>query len=281
MWTRLTFCSLRGRCGEVTVGFAPRPYLDTLSQMLLCDLSCQSLFLGRPLTPFCLEGLISPPFSLSNLQILSLKPICVVQLELSLLSPAPPLNKTATICPLNVFHLSYCPFSDTKNKQKLKLFQRLLLEYCSYCPCLLYLIPPVLTHLQPTSYTCTELTKVVWIPRNRTKHPLLWCTDALLTPVCPLKTAASSPSGAAPHIHNTLLCARWLSLQVLFPINQTVFELINNKSISRRLEMRVSRGRCLFVRRTSAALFLSDMELGLSLTLETWVAGSHKSKYQL
>lgn len=148
-------------------------------------------------------------------------------------------------------------FSGHKKQAKTETFYR---------PCLFYLIPPMLTHLQPPSYTCTELTKVVWIRRNRTKHPLLWCTDALLTPVCPLKTAASSPPGAAPHIHNTLLCARWLSLQVLFPINQTVFELINNKSISRRLEMRVSRGRCLFVRWTSAALFLSTMELGLLLT---------------
>lgn len=116
MWTRLTFCSLQ--C-IVIVGFIPCPYLDTLSQMLLCDLSCQSLFLGWPLTLFCLEGLISPPFSLSNLTILSLKTICVVQCELSLLSSALPLHKTS-ICPLNVFHLSYCPFRYTKNKQKLK-----------------------------------------------------------------------------------------------------------------------------------------------------------------
>lgn len=154
-----------------------------------------------------------------------------------------------------------------------------MLEYSSHCACLFYLIPTTLTHLQPP--LLKNSLKLVWIRLKRPKHPFLWCTDALLTPVCPLKTAASSPPGTASHIHNTLLRARWLSLQVLFPINQTVFELINNKSISRRLEMRVSRGRCLFVRRTSAALFLSAMELGLSFTLETWVAGSHKSKYQL
>lgn len=116
MWTRLTFCSLQGRRRIVIVGFIPCPYLDTLSQMLLCDLSCQSLFLGWPLTLFCLEGLISPPFSLSYLTILSLKTICVVQCELRLLSSALPLHKTS-ICPLNVFQLSYCPFRYTKNKQ--------------------------------------------------------------------------------------------------------------------------------------------------------------------
>lgn len=138
------------------------------------------------------------------------------------------------------------------------------------------------THTPETSsYTCAELTKVVWIHCNRTTHPLLCCTDALPTPVCPPKTAASSPPGAAPHIYNMLLGARWLSLQVLFPINQTAFELINNKSISRCLEMRVSQGRCLFVRQTSAALSLSAMELAPSFTLETWVADCHKSKYQL
>lgn len=139
MWTRLTFCSLQGRHGIVIVGFIPCPYLDTLSQMLLCDLSCQSLFLGWPLTLFCLEGLISPSFSLSNLTILSLKTIWVVQCELRLLSSALPLHKTASICPLNVFYLSYCPFRYTKNKQKLKLSQKVLLEYSS-------LSLPVLTH---------------------------------------------------------------------------------------------------------------------------------------
>lgn len=197
-----------------------------------------------------------------------------VQRELSLLSSAPPLLKLTTMCPLNVFHLSYCPSWQTTNKQTaIGIFLTLSL--------------PVFTHSSYThtpatsSYTCAELTEVVWIHCNRTKHPLLWCTDALPTPVCPPKTAASSPPGAAPHIYNTLLSARWLSLQVLFPINQTVFELINNKSISRCLEMRVSRGRCLFVRQTSAALSLSAMELALSFTLETWLADCHKSRYQL
>lgn len=45
--------------------------------------------------------------------------------------------------------------------------------------------------------------------------------------------------------------------------------------------MRVSRGRCLFVRQTSAALSLSAMELALAFTLETCVADCHKYKYQL
>lgn len=133
---------------EVTVGFAPCPYLDTLSQMLLCDLSCQSLFLGRLLTPFCLEGLISPPFSLSNLPILSLKPICVVQRELSLLSLAPPLNKTATRCPfecLSPLILSF--FSDTKNKQKLKLFK----DYYWNIP---HTVHAYFTSFHPCSHTC-------------------------------------------------------------------------------------------------------------------------------
>lgn len=45
--------------------------------------------------------------------------------------------------------------------------------------------------------------------------------------------------------------------------------------------MRVSWGHCLFVRWTSAVLSLSAIELGVSFTLETWLAGYHKSKYQL
>lgn len=83
------------------------------------------------------------------------------------------------------------------------------------------------------------------------------------------QTAASSPSGSPHHIHNTPFHARWLSPQLLSSINQTVFELINNKSISRRREMRVSGGQCLFVRQTSAALALSAMELGVPFTLKT------------
>lgn len=97
----------------------------------------------------------------------------------------------------------------------------------------------------------------------------------------PSESAASGPPGCAPHIHNTQLHARWLSPIVLAPINQTVFELINNKSISRRREMRVSWGHCLFVRQTSAALSLSATERGVSFALETWLAGDRKSKYQL
>lgn len=251
-------------CSHCGIDLMSISVIDTLSQMLLCDLSCQSPFFRLSVDPVlpCRAWSLSP-FYLSNLTT-GLKPICV-QCELSLLSSAAPLHKSSTICPLKVFHLSYGPSWQTTNNQTVtRIFLTLSLPgftYCSY------------THTPATSlYTCAELTEDVWIHCNRTKHPVHWCTDALPTPECPPKTAASSPLGAAPHIYNTLLGARWLSLQVLFPINQTAFELINNKSISRCLEMRVSRGRCLFVRQTSAALSLSAMELALSFTLETLVA---------
>lgn len=147
-----------------------------------------------------------------------------------------------------------------------------VLTHCLYC-----------THLQSTR---TLLADVVWIHHVRKKTP-----PPVVQGVCsPVhhkllyilrKCSLFSPTGCAPHIHNTLLHARWLSAQVFFPINQTVFELINNKSISRRREERVSRGHRLFVRQTSAALSRSAMKLGVSFALETWLAGYHKSKYQL
>lgn len=269
MWTRLTFYSPRERCCVAIVGLTPCPYLLLTHFPRCCCVTwvLKILFFRPSVDPVLPGGLDRSPL------LTSLKPM-YVQRELSLLSSAPSLHKPTTMCPLNVFHLSYCPSWQTTNKQTATgIFLTLSLPVFTHSSC---------THTPATSsYTCAELAKVVWIHCNRTKHPLLWCTDALPTPVCPPKTAASSPPGAAPHIYNTLLSARWLSLQVLFPINQTVFELINNKSISRCLEMRVSRGRCLFVRQTSAALSLSAMKLALSFTLETWLADCHKSRYQL
>lgn len=94
-------------------------------------------------------------------------------------------------------------------------------------------------------------------------------SGAFQTFACPPKLQLVVPPGFASHIHNAPLHARWLSSQVFFLINQTAFELINNKSISRRREIRVSWGHCLFVRQTSAALSLSAMELGASFTLKS------------
>lgn len=124
-------------------GIAPMSIsvIDTLSRMLLCDLSCQSpFFLCCLLTWFCPEGLIALPFLPVNLTT-SLKPICV-QHELSFLSSAPPLHKTTTICPLNVFHPSYRPSWDMTKKQTVTgMFLTLSL--------------PVFTH---SSYTHTPAT---------------------------------------------------------------------------------------------------------------------------
>lgn len=67
--------------------------------------------------------------------------------------------------------------------------------------------------------------------------------------------------------NNTLLNARWLSTEDIFHINQTAIGLINNKSISRRREARISRGHRLFVRWTSAALFASPWQQTYSFSL--------------
>lgn len=140
----------------------------------------------------------------------------------------------------------------------------------------------LLLHTPATCSHTRSCTDDVWCCCDKTPPPVVHvvCSRVRRRNSCmSSETAASSPPGCAPHIHNTPLRARWLSPQVLSSINQTAFELINNKSISRRREMKVSWGRCLFVRQTSVAPSLSASELGVSFTLETWLAGYHKSKY--
>lgn len=153
----------------------------------------------------------------------------------------------------------------------------------SNCPCLVLAQHPA---AHTCNNTCTQLAGVVWIRRVRKKThaAMVWgvCSPVHHKLLYILrKRRLLHPPGSAHRIHNTLLHARWLSPQVLFPINQTVFELINNKSISRRREKWVSRGHRLFVRQTSAAPLQSATEQDVSFGLETWLAGYHKSKYQL
>ncbi|KAK7891392.1 hypothetical protein WMY93_023355 [Mugilogobius chulae] len=108
-------------------------------------------------------------------------------------------------------------------------------------------------HLQrsPATFTdpclCLDTVSLLCFPRgvcplvhHKLLHVLLNCSSA-------------RPSRPSAHIHNTAFYARWLSAPVPSPINHTVFELINNKSISRRREMPVSGGRRLFVMQTSVA----------------------------
>lgn len=91
--------------------------IDTLSQMLLCDLSCQRPFFFQAVHwPGSARGLERcPPFNCQASQP-ALNPFVFSMSWACYLLP-PLVHKTALICPLNIFHLLYCPFWQTTNKQ--------------------------------------------------------------------------------------------------------------------------------------------------------------------
>lgn len=173
MWTRLTFYSLRERCCVAIVELTPCPYLLLTHFPGCCCLTWVVkvlffYFLRLSVVRSAWRAWSLSSFHPSDLTS-SLKPICVLH-ELSLLSSAaPPLHKTPTIYPLNVFQLSYCPSWQTTNKQPvIGIFLTLSL--------------PVFTHSCSThtpatsSYTCAKLFGFIVTEQNtRSSGALMHC----------------------------------------------------------------------------------------------------------
>lgn len=189
MCTRLTFYSQQGRCCVAIVGMTPCPYLLLTHFPRCCCVTwvVKVLFiLGCRSTRFSPEGLIAPPFSPVKPHNQPSAHLFSAWTELVIFrTPPPPSRKTTTIFPLNVFHLSYCPWWQTTNKQTVGgIFLTPVFTHSSH------------THTPATSsYTCEQLTKVVWIhcteQNTRSSGALMHCQ----TPACPPKSAASSPPG--------------------------------------------------------------------------------------